>query len=235
MRRWLKCNMVFVCAVALNMEAAQGWAQQESTSKQISAGEQAVSVILKNYTLNQLALDPKTKKPLPRNGSWSVGKVPPASCPQTKEACVEVFYKVPAASVQCSWVVLLNGDGTEGKVLDENDDTERYWMRAVSKREASALVIARKKPIFPPIAIMARVSGDVIIEAIVGPSGNVQKVFALSGPAMVQQAAVNAAQNWSFKPMMVGARVVPYEIKLVFTFLTPGPPLAPIGTVKMEP
>ena len=216
---WLRCNISLVCVVwALGVGATRGWTQQESPSQPVSVGAQAASVVLKHYELNPAALDLMTEQPLPNSGSWSVGKVPPASCPQTKETCVEVFYEVPAESVRCSWVVLLDGDGTDGKFLDENDDTEFYMRLKVSKSEAKALVITRKKPVYPPIAIAAQVSGPVVLELLVGKTGEFQKLTVVSGPPMLQQAAIVAARNWRFKPMMVGARAVPYGIQLVFTF-----------------
>lgn len=223
-RRWLKCNLLLVCAMALSVVAPQGGAQPQSPAKPVSVGVQAVRVVLKHYALNPRALEAKTQQPLPHDGSWAIGKEPPASCPQTNEVCVEVFYVVPAESVRCSWVVLLNGDGAEGEFLDENDDADRYFMRVVSKSEAIALLNTIKKPVYPPIAIAARAIGDVVIEAVVGKSGNLRDIFVVSGPAMLQQASIDAARDWRFKPMMLGARTVPYEVKLVFSFRTSGYP-----------
>jgi hypothetical protein len=231
MRFWLKYSMFLVCAATFCLGGVQGRAQQERSSILVLRGEQAVGVVLKNYAL----LSPKAEKPLPRNGNWSAVKVSPASCPQNQEACVEVFYKVPAASVSCSWVVLLSSDGAEGKFLAENDDAEHYWMRVVSMRDAKALVVKRKKPVFPPIAILAHVSGNVTIEAIVDQFGKVQNIRMVGGPAMVQPVAADAARNWIFRPMMVGSRAVPYKVDLVFTFLAGAPPFAPTGEVEMKP
>jgi protein TonB len=126
----------------------------------------------------------------------------------------------------------MNADGTDGTVLDQNDDAERYLIRTVSQSEAKELVNARKKPVFPQIAIMAHVKGTVTMNALVGKSGEVQGVKVLSGPPMEQQAAADAARAWSFKPLMVGARAVPYEVQLTFDFETTGPPF---GTVTMKP
>ena len=219
MRGWPKRGIFLACVVVtLWVGTTRGWAQQESPSKPVSVGAQAARVVLKHYALNPFALDPKTSQPLPSNGNWSIGKTTPASCPQIGPPCVEVFYDVPAESVRCSWVVLLNADGADGAFLDENDDAERYLMRVVSKTEALALVSTRKNPVYPPIAIAAKVTGEVVVEAVVGKSGDVQKTLVVSGPPMLTMAASQAAQSWKFKPMMVGTRAVPCEVKLVFSF-----------------
>jgi outer membrane biosynthesis protein TonB len=53
---------------------------------------------------------------------------------------------------------------------------------------------------------------------VVDKSGKVEKVNVLSGPAMEQQAAYDVAQMWTFKPMMVGAKAVQFDVKLIFSF-----------------
>ena len=100
---------------------------------------------------------------MPTDGSWSLSKASPAACSATEEKCVEVFYDVPAASVRCSWVVLLNADGADGQFLDENDSAATYLKRIVSRSEAIALVNTRKNPVYPPIAVAARVQGLSLI------------------------------------------------------------------------
>jgi len=225
----MRCLFVVFALVALTNGTVRGRTQQETSQVPASVGQQAVSVVVKHYAINPLVLDPKTQQPLPRDGSWSVSNTPSASCPKTQQTCVEVFYQIPAESVRCSWVVLLNGDGTDGKFLDENDDAERYMLRMVSQDEARAFIDSRQKPVFPPIAIMAHVSGAVVMQVLVDGTGKVQKVTVLSGPAMEQEAALEAARRWHFRLMMVGARAVPYAVQLVFTFQTQGPGNSSVG------
>ena len=226
----IKVFWIIVCVAGLT--ETRGRAQQESPQAPVPVEKLAVSAVLKRYAINPLALDPKTAHPLPRDGKWSVSNVRPVSCPQTTETCLEVFYRVAAESVQCSWIVLLNRDSVDVKFLDENDDAEHYMTPMVSQNEAKALVNTRKKAVFPPIAIAAHVTGTVVLDVFVGKTGEVQKVAVESGPAMEQQAALDAARNWSFKPMMVGTRAVPYATQLAFTFRTTGPGFA---TVEMAP
>jgi len=213
-----------VCA--LGAGSTLGWTQRQSPSKPLSVGAQAVSLVLKHYTFNAAALNPKTEQPLAGKGNWSLSKATPASCPQTGETCVEVFYEFPAESVRCSWVVLLNADGADGKFLDENDDTERYMLFTATKSEAKALVDTRKKPVYPAIAVAAGVSGAIVLNVLVDKTGQVQKIAIVSGPTMLNGAAMEAARSWKFKPMMVGARAVPYSAQLTFSFRTMNPSMS---------
>ncbi len=119
---------------------------------------------------------------------------------------------------RCSWIISLNENGTDGTVLDENDDTDNYMVRMLSDSEATPLIKSRAKPVFPAIAIAARVSGPVVTKVLVSKSGEVQLARPVSGPPMLIPASIDAAKKWSFMPLTVGARPVPYEVQLVFTF-----------------
>lgn len=230
---WQKSFVRTVASLALLAAPALcGLAQQTSAPAQASLGQQAVGVVLKHYALSPLAVDEKTKKPLARDGKWSAGKTPPPACPQGSTACTEVFYEVPAEGVRCSWVVVMNPDGTDGKFLDEDDDTERYMLLRVSPADSKALVVSREKPVYPPIAMAARVEGSVVMSAIVGKSGHVQDVIVVSAPAMLRQSGIEAAQRWIFKPLTIGTRTVPYTVQLLFTFHSRG---SSDGSVEVAP
>lgn len=225
----MRCQIFAFTLVSLAFGAVRGWGQSETSPVPVSSGAQAVSVVLRHYAINPHGLDPKTQQPLPGNGNWSISNTPPASCPKGEEKCVEVFYEVSAEPVRCSWVVVLNADGNDGTFLEENDNAERYMLRTVSPDEARTLIASRKKPEFPPIAIAARVEGDVVTEVLVDETGKVQGVTVVSGPPMEQEAAREAARDWHFKPLMVGTRAVPFVVQLVFTFKTAGPGYASVA------
>jgi TonB family protein len=52
------------------------------------------------------------------------------------------------------------------------------------------------KPVYPPIAKAAQVGGDVELLVSFKATGKVEAVQTLSGPAMLQQAAVDYAKAW---------------------------------------
>jgi TonB family protein len=194
-----------------------------------------VKVVLKHFTIDPAASDPNTHKPLGTDGSWSIGKNRPAVCPEAASSCVEVFYAIPDQAAKCSWVISLDATGADGAILGENDDAVTYMTRTLAANEAAAYIKSRSKPVVPPIAAAAHVSGPVVVRVVVGKTGEVQLTGIVSGPAMLQQASIDAARKWSFLPLTVGARTVPYELRLVFTFYPPiGSGTMP-GAVKMAP
>ena len=51
-------------------------------------------------------------------------------------------------------------------------------------------------PVYPEIAKQARVSGVVILEAIIDPSGNVTNLSVLRSIPLLDQAAIDAVRQW---------------------------------------
>jgi len=64
-------------------------------------------------------------------------------------------------------------------------------------------VIYQPSPIYPPIAKAARVSGTVVLQATIGKDGTIQNLRAISGPAMLQQSALEAVRRWRYKPVLL--------------------------------
>jgi TonB family protein len=59
------------------------------------------------------------------------------------------------------------------------------------------------KPVYPPIAQSARVSGIVIVEAVIGADGRVGDVRVLRSIPLLDQAAIDAVRQWEFVPTLL--------------------------------
>jgi protein TonB len=55
-------------------------------------------------------------------------------------------------------------------------------------------------PVYPPIAKAARVQGTVVLAVEVGNTGKIASVKVISGPPMLQQAAIDCLKLWTFHP-----------------------------------
>jgi protein TonB len=53
-------------------------------------------------------------------------------------------------------------------------------------------------PQYPPIAVAARVSGEVVVRVSIGPDGTVLKAEVVSGPEMLRISAIQTAKKWKF-------------------------------------
>jgi TonB family protein len=74
----------------------------------------------------------------------------------------------------------------------------------------TANLISAAKPIYPPLAKMARQQGTVRFEATVGKDGSVENLKVVSGPPLLVQAAQDAVKQWVYRPTLVNG--VPVEV-----------------------
>lgn len=55
-------------------------------------------------------------------------------------------------------------------------------------------------PVYPPIAKAAHVQGTVVFDLRIGTEGRIESMKVVSGPPMLQQAATDCLQKWTFHP-----------------------------------
>ncbi len=73
-------------------------------------------------------------------------------------------------------------------------------------------------PVYPSTARAARVSGVVTVYLLVDENGAVAGVQRTNGPVMLQQAAIDAARRWKFRPLVVDGRPVRVAGYISFNF-----------------
>ena len=73
-------------------------------------------------------------------------------------------------------------------------------------------------PEYPPLAQRARISGIVVIDAVIGADGRVTNTKVLRGLAMLDEAALSAVRQWVYTPTLVSGVPVPVEMTVTVTF-----------------
>jgi periplasmic protein TonB len=73
-------------------------------------------------------------------------------------------------------------------------------------------------PIYPTLAKQANIQGDVKIEITINESGHVTKTKAISGPALLQQPAINAVRDWKYEPSTLDGKPVPTQLVVTVEF-----------------
>jgi TonB family protein len=71
----------------------------------------------------------------------------------------------------------------------------------LKSQEILQLVDHRVEPVYPPIAKAARISGTVVLAVVVSSTGKLESWKVVSGPAMLQQSAIDALKEWAFHPL----------------------------------
>lgn len=96
----------------------------------------------------------------------------------------------------------------------------------ISAELSQSLLVTKVAPIYPPIARAAHVQGTVVLQATIGKEGKIADLHVVDGHPLLQQAAMDAVQQWIYRPYMLnGAPVeVRTTVNVVFQL---GPPPKP--------
>lgn len=78
--------------------------------------------------------------------------------------------------------------------------------------------LSANPPNYPSSARFFRLEGNVVVEAVISPSGIVESVVPVSGPKMLQDAAVEAVKRWKYQPYLVAGQAVPVRTRVNFHF-----------------
>ena len=89
--------------------------------------------------------------------------------------------------------------------------------RVGGELQAPALV-RRVEPDYPGVAVSAKVSGTVILEATVNEAGVVTDVAVLRSIYLLDQAAIKAVKQWRYEPLMLNGQPVPFILVVTLTF-----------------
>ena len=70
-------------------------------------------------------------------------------------------------------------------------------------------------PVYSPLAIASHVEGVVVIEAVIGPTGNIVEARVLRSKPLLDEAALAAVRQWRYTPTLLGG--VPTSVILTVT------------------
>jgi protein TonB len=89
----------------------------------------------------------------------------------------------------------------------------------ISAGVAVGMLLQKTSPIYPPIAKAARVSGTVVLQATISKQGTIENLHVVSGPAMLQQSALDAVKQWRYRPYLLNNDPVEVEttVNVIFT------------------
>ena len=73
-------------------------------------------------------------------------------------------------------------------------------------------------PVYPPLALQARVQGVVIIEATIGGDGAVSNARVLRSIPLLDAAALDAVRQWEFAPTLLNGVAVPVIMTVTVNF-----------------
>ena len=94
----------------------------------------------------------------------------------------------------------------------------RAPVRVGGQIQAPALT-RRVEPVYPDLAVSARIRGVVILEAMVDKDGRVVEVKVLrTANKLLDDAAITAVRQWQYRPLILNGLPEPFVLTVVLTF-----------------
>src|SRR5262245_1002727 len=113
-------------------------------------------------------------------------------------------------------------DGTLGARVDvpllPAPPVEPDVPRAVGGEITRPKKIHDVSPVYPTIALASRVEGLVVIEATIGPTGDVVDAKVLRGKPLLDRAALDAVRQWRFTPTLLNGKAIAVIMSVTVDF-----------------
>lgn len=92
----------------------------------------------------------------------------------------------------------------------------------ISQGVTTGLLIRKVEPMYPVLARSARISGDVVLKAIIDKEGVIQDLQLVSGHPMLVPAAIDAVRQWRYRPYLLNGQPVEVETTITVIFTLSG-------------
>ena len=79
----------------------------------------------------------------------------------------------------------------------------------------AAQVVHRVQPVYPAEAKQAKISGAVLLNAVIGKTGAIDDLSVISGPEELRQSALDAVRQWVYQPYLVNGE--PTQVQTTIT------------------
>ena len=88
--------------------------------------------------------------------------------------------------------------GSDDKSASKSNDT-----LSVPASEMAGNIVYKKTPVYPMEAKKQRIQGTVKLNAVIGKGGTIENLVVVSGPNELQQSALDAVREWTYKPYLL--------------------------------
>jgi TonB family protein len=92
----------------------------------------------------------------------------------------------------------------------------------VSSGVMAGLLISKVNPTYPDDAKQARIQGVVLLHVQIDKEGNVEKIELISGHPLLAPAAIEAVQQWKYKPYLLNGNPIEVDTQVQVNFMLAG-------------
>ena len=110
------------------------------------------------------------------------------------------------------------GGGAGGVNFAANPNGSAPKMVTIAGGIAQGMLLERTAPEYPAVAKAARVSGTVVLQATISKTGAIENLRVISGPPLLQDAAMDAVKTWRYRPYLLNGEPVEVETTVNVVF-----------------
>lgn len=79
-------------------------------------------------------------------------------------------------------------------------------------------LVSKVPPIYPPAARQIHLEGSVVIRALIDTTGKLTNLRVVSGPPLLQNAALDSVRQWKYQPRYLDDKPIPAEMLITVEF-----------------
>jgi protein TonB len=98
----------------------------------------------------------------------------------------------------------------------------RLGPKRVVSQLTEAQLLNKVEPVYPRIAVLSGVQGQVLLHAIIARNGTIQSLNVISGPPLLIRAATDAVSQWRYRPYVLNGEAVEVETFITVNFKKDG-------------
>lgn len=88
----------------------------------------------------------------------------------------------------------------------------------VSQGVTQGMLISKVEPVYPMLAMQARIQGQVLLHAIISRTGEITELSLISGHPMLAPAAIDAVRRWRYRPFLLNGEPIEVETSVTVNF-----------------
>ena len=92
--------------------------------------------------------------------------------------------------------------------------------RPIGGEVKQAQLVKSVPPVYPQLAKTQRITGNVVLDALIDVSGKVAQVKVISGPPLLHQAALDAVKQWKYTPALLDGNPTSMHLTVTVQFRT---------------
>ena len=112
---------------------------------------------------------------------------------------------------------VIGGDPSGPAPASSIDSAPKSPIRVGGGVKAPRLIFG-PEPVYPILARHSKISGAVLIDAVIHTEGNVVEMHPTSGNPLLLIAAMEALRHWKYEPTILGGQAYPVRLLVTITF-----------------